>query len=273
MGYNAYVTCNCYTHGLAIEPPYKELVAVDEEGVYLQFPAGLWEKDQSLFLHMEAGFDAWKAHACAHSNMEVASERLANMSGMAAFKTIVQERGGTARFPVLVEYLPRANGGTLPAQYAPTLLQELTLLAAEPGELLATLRVQASGELLFSVDANTDVFFLFTGANQLRYGLNEEGFFIAKKHRPFFDREKLRVVFHSRGFRQQYLPQDRYRFTDLATGATYEAPTGLTAPQGSMEFKVELETVPLASEYAYILAPLKRLAVAAIQTGNPICWT
>jgi len=277
MGYNAFVVCNCYAHGLATVPPYKELVAVDEEGVYLQFPVGLWEKDRRLFLQMEAEFDAWKSSACAHPDMEAASERLANMSGMAAFKTIVQQRGGTARFPVLAEYLPRANGGTLPAQHAAALRQELLLLAAEPGELLATLRVQASGELVFSVNASTEVSFLFTGADQLHYGLNGEGFFIAKEHRPLFGREKLRVVFHSRSFRQQYLSQNRYLFTDLATGATYEAPTSLTAtdkvPQANMRFGVEPATAPLASEYAYILEPLEKLAVAAVQTGNPICWT
>ena len=278
MSYSAYVVCNCYKQGLATEPPYKELVTSDEEGIYLQLPDGLWEKDKALFLRMDAEFDAWKEGACVHPGMEAASEYLANMSGMAAFRTIVQEHGGTSTFPVLASYLPQANGGTLPAEHAPALLQELELLAAQPAEVLAALREQQTGELVFSVNENSNVIFIFTGSDNHRYGLDKEGFFILKEQHSFFsNRQQFDIKFRSMNFTQRYMAKNRYRFTDLISGATYEASVGLriegAEPKSDATFNIVLETVPLAREYTYILIPLRTLAVAAMQTGNPICWT
>lgn len=279
MGYGAFVPCNCYKQGLATAPPYPERVALDEDGsVYLDFPTGLWEQNQPGFLQMDNAFDAWQAHACAHPDMHAAYERLANMSGMGAFRRLVAERGADGRFPVLAEQLPKANCGHLPATDAPALLRELAELAAEPGETLVALREQASGKLIYSVNLEDRAVFLFATI-RYRYGLDQEGFFIAKRQWPwlwFKRRETFQLRFRARQFRQERLAGGRYRFTDLASGQHCDCTGGLRVgeaePAPTSLFQVTLETVSLAAEYEYILAPLRRLAEAAIQTGNPICW-
>jgi hypothetical protein len=278
MGYNAFVACNCYKQRLTTPPPYQELVASDEDGsVYLEFPAGLWEQDQARFLRMEAAFYEWQAHACAHPDLRAADERLANMSGMAAFRHIVQERGGAGRFPTLAEYLPRSNGGHLPASHAHALLRELTDLATEPAESLTVLREQASSALIYSVASGSQAIFMYA-ATRYCYGLDQEGFFITEKRTSWFRRREEQLVrFRAQHFRQERRADKQYRFIDLSSGRQYECVGGLrvaeAAPAPVATFSVAQETAPLAREYEYILAPLRRLAEAALQTGNPICWT
>jgi hypothetical protein len=277
MGYNAFVACNCYRQQLTAAPPYPELVAIDEDGsVYLEFPAGLWKQDQALYLRIDSEFDDWQAHACAHPGMCAADERLANMSGMAAFRRIMQERGGADRFPTLAEHLPRSNNGNLPAMHAPALLRELAALAAEPAEGLAVLREQASGELIYSVNSDSQAIFMFV-TTRYCYGLDQEGFFITEKRKSWFKRREEHLLrFRARHFRQECLADKRYRFTDLGSGHQYKCVAGLRVaeaePAPAATFSVAPEIAPLAREYEYILAPLGRLAEAALQTGNPICW-
>jgi hypothetical protein len=278
MGYSAFVSCNCYKQGLATTPPYPERIAIEEDGsVYLEFPTGLWERDQPSFLQMDNAFDAWQAHACAHPDMHAAYERLANMSGMGAFRRIVAERGADGHFPVLTEKLPQGNCGHLPAADAPALLRELAELAAEPAERIVALREQASGELIYSVNSNSQAIFVFA-TTRYCYGLDEEGFFIAEKKKSWFKRREEHLIrFRARHFRQVRLTDKLYRFSDLGSGHQYECVAGLRVaeaePTPGATFSVTPETVPLAREYAYILAPLQRLAEVSLQTGNPICWT
>ncbi len=277
MGYNAFVPCNCYRQGLATSPPHPELVAIDEDGsVYIDFPAGLWEQNQALYLQMDQAFDDWRDHACTHPGMEAADERLANMSGMAAFRRIVAERGANGRFPVLAAHLPQANCGHLPATDAPALLRELAELAAEPNEELIVLREQLSGELVYSVNLGGQAVFVFATIRYY-YGLDQAGFFIAEKRKSWFKRREEHLLrFRAHNFRQERLADKRYRFTDLDSGHQYECVAGLRVaeaePAPLATFGVTQETAPLAREYEYILAPLRRLAEAAMQTGNPICW-
>ncbi len=277
MGYNAFVPCSCYRQGLTTPPPYPELVAIDEDGsVYIDFSAGLWEQNQALYLQMDQEFDDWRDHACTHPGMEAADERLANMAGMAAFRRTVAERGADGRFPVLAGKLPQGNFGHLPATDAPALLRELAELAAEPGETLVRLREQASGELIYSVNLEERAVFLFATIRYC-YGLDQEGFFIAEKRKSWFKRREEHLLrFRARHFRQEQLADKRYRFIDLDSGHQYECVAGLRVaeaePAPLATFGVTQETAPLAREYEYILAPLRRLAEAALQTGNPICW-
>lgn len=46
MSYSAYVICNCYQNGKTTDPPHKEFLRFDEEGLYLDIPNELWRKDQ-----------------------------------------------------------------------------------------------------------------------------------------------------------------------------------------------------------------------------------
>lgn len=275
MGYNAFVVCNCYQQGLTSPPPYPELLRLDEDGLYLETPAGLWEQDPERVLAMDQAFDEWKSSACLHPAMEVASERLANMSGMAAFRRFVRERGGVTRYPVLTEHLPRANGGHLPAALAPALLQELATLVAEPADKLAVLREQASQELLYSVGANDHTVFVYV-SDQQHYALDAQGFSIVRRFRTMLGEQYIEEQFRSMAFSQRQLDSYSYQFTDAATGKHYQCQVGLSTHPAEAalvaDFAVTIEMAPVVGEYAYIMEPLRRLAEAARATGNPICW-
>ncbi len=131
MSYSAFVSCNCYQEGKATAPPFPANIQISEEGLYLQTPEGLWEKDQTLVYEMDTTFDRWKQSACAHPDMRFASEYLSNNSGMGNFKQIVHALGGIHKFPILTAYLPTSNSGTLPAAFADKVLLELKLLETE----------------------------------------------------------------------------------------------------------------------------------------------
>lgn len=274
MGYNAFVACNCYQQGLATASPYPGLTEADEEGPYLVFPANIWQTDKQRALAMDAAFDTWRETACAHPSFKAANERLANMSGMGAFRHLIHERGGVVRYPVLTQQMPHGMGSNMPASLAPALLQELAALAAEPAETLAVLREEASQDIIYSVNANSGTYFVYAGSSRHRYALDAQGFCIVREHPAGADYGE--EVFRALRFEQQQLAAGRFRFTNTVTGQHYNCSVGLHPdgrPRGMpCRFAVELETVLLAQEYAYILEPLRQLAEAAIQTGNPICW-
>lgn len=131
MSYSGYVICNCYMDGLTVDPPYKEFVRFDEDGLYLMVPEDIWEKNTEQALRMEAEFDDWKFTACEHEEMELAHEYLSNIIGMGSFRHVVNELGGKDRFPILSTYLPTVNGGILAAEFAKQLFGELTELENE----------------------------------------------------------------------------------------------------------------------------------------------
>lgn len=56
---------------------------MDDEGPYLEIPNEIWERDREEVFKMDAAFDEWKRTACEHKDMELASEYLSNISGMA----------------------------------------------------------------------------------------------------------------------------------------------------------------------------------------------
>ena len=123
MGYSAYVPCNCYKEGkVNSRPPYEAFIIEGENGLELNLE---WEGNQTK--HSE--FWRWRqGTVCEHNNMEYCEEGLANSSGMSGFRSICHKLGED-NFPILNKYLPRANGGNLPARYASQLLEELNKLS------------------------------------------------------------------------------------------------------------------------------------------------
>lgn len=277
MGYDAFVICNCFKEGKTAEPPYKDFMKVDHEGMYLDLET-LYEQDKDEYFKRHQEFDEWKRSACPHEDMELVSERLANTSGMAAFKTILHEFGGEMRFPILTKYLPVANGGTLPTDYAEQALRELQDLEQEkPSEEKVVLKVKATGERKQSTNENHSNIFVWTAYNKQNYGIDKDGFFIIE-NRKFLWTKKSKLVFRSTEFKQVAISKDKYRFIDNLTnkqfiGTTKIHPDGQEEPKDDFEFVVEKEIVPLATEYNYIIEPLKKLAIASIETRNPIIWT
>lgn len=277
MSYSAYVICNCYKDGKTTEPPHKEFLKFDEDGLYLDIPSERWEKDDEKVYQMCADFDEWKRTACEHEEMELADEYLSNISGMGAFRHIVSELGGKSKFPILTEYLPTANGGILPSEYAQQALDELFLLEKEQSiEEKVVLIEKSTGSLKASVSTDTYWFFVFTAYNKNTYGIDKEGFFILENVKEKGE-EVSYIMFRSNNFIQQTISKERYKFIDISSGECYECSVKLhpneDEAKDDYEFEVQTERVGITNEYEYMIEPLKRLAKASIVSGNPIHWT
>lgn len=277
MSYSAYVICNCYKDGKTKEPPHREFLRFDEDGLYLDIPNELWEKDEEKVYQMDADFDEWKRTACEHEEMELAGEYLSIISGMGAFRHIVSELGGKNKFPILTEYLPTANGGILPSEFAQQTLDELLLLENEhTTEEKVVLTEKSTGNLKASVSSDTYWFFVFTAYNKNTYGIDKDGFFILENVKDK-DEELSYIMFRSNNFIQQTISKDLYKFIDIPSGESYDCSVKLHPNEeeatDEYEFEVKIERVGIASEYEYMIKPLKRLAKASILSGNPIQWT
>lgn len=277
MSYSAYVICNCYKDGKTTEPPHKEFLRFDEDGLYLDIPNELWKKDEEKVYQMAADFDEWKRTACEHEEMELADEYLSNISGMGAFRHIVRELGGQDKFPILTEYLPTANGGVLPNEFAQQALDELLRLEKEQStEEKIVLIEKSTGSLKAFVSSDTYCFFVFTAYNKNTYGIDKEGFFILENVKEK-NEELSYIMFRSNNFIQQTVSKDLYKFIDIPSGESYECTVKLHPHEeeatDDYEFEVQTERVRVANEYEYMIEPLKRLAKASILSGNPIHWT
>ena len=276
MSYSAYVICNCYKDGRTSEPPHKDFLRFDEDGLYLDIPGELWEKDEDKVYQMEAEFDTWKRTACEHEEMELASEYLSNISGMGAFRHIVRELGGKDKYQILTEYLPTANGGVLPGKFAQQALDELLLLEKEQtGEEKLVLTEKSTGSLKASVSSDIYWLFVFTPYNKNIYGIDKDGFFILENVNEKGE-EISYVMFRSNNFIQQTISKDRYKFIDIPSKESFECSVKLHPNEedatDEYEFEVQMKRVGIADEYEYMIEPLKRLAKASIISGNPIHW-
>lgn len=277
MGYSAYVICECYKAGKTIEPPHKEYLCFDEEGLYLNIPDYLREKDEDAYYQMYSDFDNWERTACEHEEMKLADEHLANISGMGAFRYIVNELGGETKFPILTKYLPTANGGILPSKFAREALEELASLEKEKTiEEKIILQEKSTKSLKASVSSDTYLLFVYTAHNKNNYGIDRDGFFILENIKEK-DKVLSYIMFRSSNFIQQVITKDCYKFIDKESKASFECSVKLhpidEEATCDYEFEVKTEKVGIANEYQYIIEPLKRLANASIISGNPIHWT
>jgi len=276
MSYGAYVICNCFQEGKTTEPPHKEFLKFDDEGLCLDIPKKLWKKGTKKVYQMLTDFDEWKRTACKHEEMELANEYLANITGMGAFRQIVRKLGGKNKFPILTKYLPKANGGILPAEFAQQAFDELLLLENEQTtEEKVVLLEKSTGSLKASVSSDTYFFFLFS-KNKNIYGIDKEGFFILEKAKKKGE-ELFYIMFRSNSFIQQKISKSLYKFIDIPSGESYECSSNIDSNQeettGDYEFEIKKQNVAIRIEYQYIIEPLKLLSKASILSGNPIHWT
>ena len=276
MGYSAFVVCNCFQEGKTPEPPYKMFLKTDGEELYLDLDI-TYSEDEDEYLKRHQEFDQWKATACIHKDMRYAKEHLTNIDGMGAFRIVLHESGGEKRFTTLSNYLAAENVGSLPSYYAGQALIELKDLEGENNtERIVRLRLK-SGEIKQTTNEKYGHIFIWTGYNKKNYGIDGDGFFIIE-NRKFLWNSNSKAVFRSKNFKQIVLGNKKFKFVDNDTNFQYIAkekihPYGEEQPNQDFEFFVSKETALIADEYKYIIEPLKRLAIASIETGNPIIWT
>lgn len=209
--------------------------------------------------------------------MELCSERLANISGMAHFKSILSQLGGKKKYPILTTYLPTANGGILPAKFASKLLEELSCLEKDKTlEEKLYLTQLPNNQLIASVNASSHVLFVFTPYNKFHYGISESGFFIIRNEPTHNGTPFPFVMFSSKHFDQHKLNENEYLFIDKESEASFNCVSGIEMDKENndltSEFILKKKKVAIITEYNYMIEPLKNLAKASIATGNPIHW-
>lgn len=276
MSYSAFVVCNCYQKGKTTEPPYKEYIKFDEDGLYLDIPNDLWNENEKKVLQMDSEFDNWKNNACEHEEMELCYEYLSNTLGMGEFKGVIERLGGKEKFPILSKFLPTANGGTLPANFATEALNEINEFEKQKlNENRILLFEISTNELKATVNADTYLIFVFTAYNKNNYGIDKDGFFILENVKEN-GQEVSYVVFRSKNFIQKYISKEKFQFIDKKTNHNFICNVGLhpheSNPKKEYEFLIKENTVKITDEYKYMTEPLKKLIKASIESGNPIHW-
>ncbi|MCP2342855.1 hypothetical protein [Actinomadura rupiterrae] len=255
MGLDAFVLCRCWQDGRTSEPPVpRDLVATDEYGPYVE------QESQ------EAVFAAWKADACPHDDMEIASERIANWGGYRCLQQAM-ETAGWERFPVLRKYLPDGNGGVLPAERAREALDELASFRAcsDVGHETVLLDEDTGIVLAANIRAYGGVF-VWDGMAKRRVGVDERGLFVVD--------ETDRELFRARRFTQRRVRAGRIRFrVEDSTETTLDLTSAIGEQDGSYPERLTVVERPLGGAYFdYAVQPLRKVCEASAETGNPVVW-
>lgn len=271
MGYDAYVRCNCFEEGETTTPPCpKEFIKEDDlEYLYLSIS---YDDDPELV----NAFDKWTHNeACEHKDMEICSERLANASGMSAFRTIIQQLG-IEKYPIITKHLPKSNGGHLPFKLANAMKHELKSLKQEVSdESLVVLNELTLNRRIQSTNSNYSLPFVFSGYNKLNYIISRNGFKVIR-NKNFLGKKYTKELFVSKKFTQKKLGDKKYLFEDYDSKCVYESSINIFPDKNQnddfFEFEVTEIKTAIADEYAYIIEPLLKLTKASLETGNPIIW-
>jgi hypothetical protein len=284
MGLVASVMCSCFADGLTEKPPFADRVRLDQSGfLTLDLPYENNEDKHHLF-------DKWLATACKHPNMESVSEVISNWSGYRSFQETL-EATEQSRFPTFKAELPDGNGGLTDSASASKMLEELTSFMRQDKHGWTTVLIDTdTGEELHEYIAAYDGIFSY-GVDGIDMGVDEKGFFVWKRYG-----ERFRELFRSMRFQQRLLDRGLRKllkrsvaeFVDIETGNKIRCHRGvfrirrwadgmMQDDQGMLQtdYPARLHVSKRerqASEFKYIVSPLRKLCEASIETGNPIRW-
>lgn len=272
MGYSGYVVCDCYQQGKTIDPPHKEYVRFDRNGLDIYIPKEIMKKDKDIGSGIEEEFYKWKKSSCEHEDMILEYESFSNSWGWFDFRTFINDSGGLLKFPVLTKYLPVASEGVLRVSLARAILKELTLLEAlRPVQERVTLIEIESGEVLASSSSDEPLF--ITTASKHNFYLDGSGFFIVPN---IYDKDRMKMeLFRSTNFVQHSLGIGKYTYTDIITGNKIECTHCLYPMRGHeplVDYEFEIRYEPDYDWVHDIIHSLKILAEASVKTGNPVHW-
>jgi hypothetical protein len=283
MGLDATVMCTCYAEGRTTPPPVApSLVHVDDDG-YLALRGGYGDSEA-----MDLRFEAWLRTACAHEDMDHATEHIANWTGYRLFQQALAD-AGWERFPVLREELPERNGGFTSAAQAERGLVELQHFRGmgRLPERWALVDSESGEPVQVPVRAYEGVFML-SGSDRLEFGVAPHVFFIQST-------DGVRL-FEARRFGQEISNESAtstsgvvVRYSDLESAARFECRSAVSGepipwPDGRMQdddhrFRFRYPRrlhvaaqIQTADDFEYVLGPLDRIFRAAVETGNPVRW-
>lgn len=279
MGLGASVMCTCHARGLTGPPPYAEHVHLEQGFLSLDLP---WEDHRAE----HDAFDAWRLHACAHDDMELAGAYIANWGGYRMFREALASVGWEC-FPTLAAVLPHANGGFVEAADSARCLDELAVFEARYRADVAALFYTDTGALLHHHNRAYDGLFLYAGRSSgVEVGVDERGLFV-REGEPFH-----RELFRAKRVEQRPFELDgaeAAELVDLDSGARFTMRTqihGLAIPwpDGRMEndahrFRFSVpghlhvaDDTLTAAAFADTLDALRLVFRASVESGNPVRW-
>lgn len=291
MGYDAFVRCNCREEGKTKPYPFDFQFEWDDQHRYpvILSPECEDKENWEPCDEQENKLWRWMKDACAHPNMRIAHVRLANMSGMSAFRWALNETG-KEYYSALINGLPVNNGGSASSEYAAQMLADLEKFATLTEIGTATNLIDTkSGIVIRTYDNLLRGAFYLLGSSGIELGLDQESFFIKNSNLQ-------EVLFRAMRFEQKptantldeeqsdyFTPQENIEFINLDIQESFIAQRGI-----SHEFPIPDDiSVKIvyprylhiehrnfgAEQFQYITEPLIEVCRASIATGNPIQWT
>ncbi|KFI66577.1 hypothetical protein [Bifidobacterium magnum] len=139
MGLDGVVQCNCWRDHTASTPPtgWDDIYCDTDGWISSRRIDQAWQESDShdvfrkRFGMLEDAIEEWRAHGCTHEDMEYCSEWISNWAGVAHFRSLIAQMGGTDRFQTLAQMFPDGNGGIFPARMASSALSDLDIFDAE----------------------------------------------------------------------------------------------------------------------------------------------
>ena len=290
MGLDAFVHCNCYTEGLSEAFPLPELEQhfMQDEGGHLSLMLDELGYEEAHHRVLE-----WMETACEHHHMLIAFEHISNWTGYRYLHQALEDIGWF-NFPTLLAELPESNGGYTTAIKAEKVLEELALFRElASGRDMPFLVNTKTDSIIHSYVAVYEGVFMWAGAEDLCFGVDPDGFFIAKiRDRNDEGLKQLRVdtdqvFFRSTRFEQRILelnendkPQ-KVEYFDANTENRFVCGTAVAVTTIDEEGNIN-QTYPQLlhaelrkvddSEHDYQLNAIETVCKASIETGNSIVW-
>jgi hypothetical protein len=253
MGYDAYVRCNCWKEGKTKPHHFPFEVATGSDGS----PSIVSPECERSYLNAECLEQyqllwTWSMDACEHFALNYARERIANIWGMASFKSAL-EALGWEQYPILEEYLPSDNSGKVPPDQAALMIQELERLRQVAHIDAHTVLIDNSTSQVIheyhEYMEGVGGVFLWDGQHKLEVGIDDEGLFIRNKvdktlgnlpnsilfrawraeQSPYDPTTGLRLLApESAYFELQHDQEEQILLRNLETDETYLSPTGVS---------------------------------------------
>lgn len=268
MGYDAYVRCNCFKEGKTKPFKYIKYVKDYPEYLELELPEEI-KKNTELANKIEIDFYHWQCSACEHENMEIVSERIANISGMGALRFAIESCGGEKEFPTLATQLPEYNGGFMPVEFNDSFRKELDDFMKKSFTVFYFKNTHDNswsymGHWATSAGENIDT--LLCEKDDTKMFIKNDIFRIEKNGE---------VIFKSSKFNIERIINRRFIFSDkeqkVETSFIFDLKLFEKGNRQQMYFESEKFHNSIEFEGKYQI--FKMLLDASDKTGNPICWS
>lgn len=274
MGLDAYVPCNCYREGKTkTPPPTQEELCIDEDGFlrpvrYRDIPYDEI-KDDEEFRKIYDELDDWKWNACDHKYGNYIDERVGNWSTARYFTWVVRQFP-EGSFPLLIDLIPAANGGSVPVKDAPEILRELAELRKRLPEIKGFFLMDGmKDQVLYDGSDYLDGNFAWIDKQIL--GFDENGLYVLDgetEEQLFKAKEVMETVETDADGKKRTLWTD---VSDSENKIVVNHEPISELEDGVVGY-LKVEIRPMSADDVYAIEPLERLFKASIETGNPVFW-